>query len=138
MCGREVGPPDVIGMREIRPPVARSIEARIERHVLAEDVSPLQSGADRGPRNLILRCLFRQEFTRVSVRLPLAVVLLRQLELVVLVQLVGELHGGIVESREIFDLFAGLLGDEPGNEQPGVVVAIGRVEPQLAAHDRSA
>ena len=80
----------------------------------------------------------RQELAGVAIRLPLAVELLCQLELVVLVQLIGELQRRVVEPREVLDLLAGLQRDESRDEQTRVVVAVGAVEPQLVADDRAA
>ena len=54
------------------------------------------------------------------------------------VHLIGELQRRVVEAREVFDLLAGLLRDEAGDEQARIVVAVGAVEPQLVADDRAA
>ena len=134
---REVRGPDVIAVRVVGPPVSGTIEAGIERHALAHDARELQRRADLGPRLLVLGGLRRHERAGIAIGLPLAVHLLRQLELVVLRQLVGQLQCRVVETRKVLDLFVGLGGDEAGNHQARVVVTIGRVEPQLVADDRT-
>ena len=135
MGGRQIGPPHIVGPRQVGPPVAGAIEAGVERHALAHDARELERRPDLGPGNLILRGFPRQERAGIAIGLPLAIDLLGQLELVVLRHLVGELQRGVVEACEELHLFVGFFRDETWNQQAGVVVAIGRVEPQLVAHD---